>query len=214
MAAVLVTFCAPACAQPQDPPSPAAPRAGAAVGTVDPARIDRSRAGLPPGYEVADISGRVAPLTLWGFGPGWAADPARCAALGDPVRDPATARGWSGSGPGGIVFAIVAQGLPMDPALVDECARWTVSAGHTSGTVTMLDAPPLDQTDAVAMTTAATTVVEGGTETRSHADTAIAYLGDHVAIVAIITDPGSPDPPLGRDFAAALLATTVSALRG
>jgi hypothetical protein len=32
--------------------------------------------------------------------------------------------------------------------------------------------------------------------------------------VTIVTDPGSPDPALGPDFAAALLAKAVSAVRG
>ena len=64
------------------------------------------------------------------------------------------------------------------------------------------------------LSTATTTVVEGGTETRSHADTFIAYLGDYVAFVTVVTDPGSPDPALGQDFAAELLVKTVSALRG
>lgn len=64
------------------------------------------------------------------------------------------------------------------------------------------------------MATATTTVVEGGTETRSHADTFTAYLGDYVAFVAVVTDPGSPNPALGQEFAAQLLVKTVSALRG
>jgi hypothetical protein len=64
------------------------------------------------------------------------------------------------------------------------------------------------------MATASTTVVEGGTETRSHADTVTAYLGDHIAFVALLTDPGSPNPQLGAQFAADLMTKTVSALRG
>jgi hypothetical protein len=31
--------------------------------------------------------------------------------------------------------------------------------------------------------------------------------------VTVVTDPGSPHPPLGPDFVAELLATTVTALR-
>ena len=58
------------------------------------------------------------------------------------------------------------------------------------------------------------TVVEGGTETRSHADTVTAYLDDHVAFITVVTDPGSPHPQLGADFANALMVKTVAALRG
>jgi hypothetical protein len=64
------------------------------------------------------------------------------------------------------------------------------------------------------MVTDATTVVEGGTETHSRAATFSAYLSGHVVYVTIVTDPGSPDPALGQDFAAALLAKAVSAVRG
>ena len=64
------------------------------------------------------------------------------------------------------------------------------------------------------MVTEAKTVVEGGTETNSRAHTFTAYLGDYLAFVTVVTDPGSPNPPLGQDFAAALLVKTVSALRG
>lgn len=211
-AAVVVALCAAACGQPPDPSPPTpAPEYGVAV---DPARIERVRGELPHGYEVADLRGPAAPATLWGFGTGWTADPGRCAALGDPVGDPATTQGWSASGPGGIVYAAVAAAAPMDPGLAGACGQWTLSAGHTSGTVTLVAAPPVDRTATVGMATAATTVVEGGTETHSHADTFIAYLGDHVAFVTVVTDPGSPDPPLGRDFAAGLLAKTVASLRG
>jgi hypothetical protein len=62
------------------------------------------------------------------------------------------------------------------------------------------------------MSTAVTTVVEGGTETRSRADTFIAYLGGYVCFVLLVTDPGSP-APLQPGFAAELLIEVVSALR-
>jgi hypothetical protein len=58
------------------------------------------------------------------------------------------------------------------------------------------------------------TVVEGGTETQSHARTFIADLDDHRCTVTVITDPGSPNPTLDAGFAADLLVKTVSALRG
>ena len=64
------------------------------------------------------------------------------------------------------------------------------------------------------MDTVAKTVVEGGTETTSTAYTFGAYLGDYLAFVTVVMEPGSPNPPLGQDFAADLLVKTVSALRG
>jgi hypothetical protein len=64
------------------------------------------------------------------------------------------------------------------------------------------------------MTIASTTVVEGGTVTHSHADSFTAYLGDYVVMITVVTDPGTPNPALGEDFAAGLLVKTVSALRG
>jgi hypothetical protein len=192
-------------------PPPAAPR----TLTVDPARIDRVRVDLPPGYEVGDLSGRVTPVALWGFGADWSADPSLCGVLADPVVDPATARGWSGSGSGGIVYAVVAaSAAAAGPSPVPDCGQWSVAARHTTGNVTLVDAPAVPDATTVGMSSALTTVVEGGNETRTHADTFVAYLGDHLAFVTLVTDPGAPDPPLGADFAAGLLVNAVSALRG
>jgi hypothetical protein len=183
--------------------------------SLNPARIERLRTELPNGYEVADLSGRTVPVAFWGLGPDWTADPQRCGVLADPVAGDATTRGWSASGAGGIVYAVVAASTAtLDPSLIDECAQWTVSAGRTSGTVTFVAAPAIDSAATVGLATTATTAVEGGTETHSHADTFTAYLGDYVAFVTIVTDPGSPNPALGQDFAAELLVKTVSALRG
>jgi len=75
--------------------------------------------------------------------------------------------------------------------------------------------PAIADTPTVAMSTVATTVVEGGTETRSHADTVSAYLGSgYVASVTVVTDSGSALPVLGPDIAARLLAQTVTAVGG
>jgi Domain of unknown function (DUF5642) len=185
---------------------------------VNPARVDRVRGDLPSGYEIVDLTGAAAPAGLWGLGAGWTAVPTRCGALGDPVDAAVTTRGWSGSGPGGIVHVVVTGSPPLqtglDPALVADCGHWMLAAGHTSGSVALVDAPAVDGAATVAMRTATTTVVEGGTETHAHADTVTAYLGDYVAFVTVVTDPGSPNPPLGQDFAAKLLVKTLSALRG
>ena len=74
-------------------------------------------------------------------------------------------------------------------------------------------APAVDDAATVGLSTTATTVVEGGTETHSHADTFTAYLGEYVAFITVVTDPGSPNPSLGQDFAADLLVKAVGALR-
>jgi hypothetical protein len=182
---------------------------------VNPARIDRVRTELPSGYEVAALSGRATPIAFWGLGPDWTADPQRCGALADPVAGGATTRGWSASGAGGIVYAVVAtSSATLDQSLIAECGQWTVSAGRTRGGVALVAAPAIDGAATVGLATTATTAVEGGTETHSHADTFTAYLGDHVAFVTVVTDPGSPNPALGQDFAAELLVKTVSAIRG
>lgn len=200
------------CGQPSPPPP--APSSEEAAGPIDPSRINRARYELPPDYEVADVQGRVAPLAQWGYGPDWSADPPQCGALADPVVDPATARGWSASGAGGIVFAVAADGaMPPDPALLEQCATWTITAGPTSGTVRLADAPPVPGVVTSGMVADTLTVVEGGTETRSHAQTFVAHEGAHLVYVTVVTDPGSPHPALGGEFAADLLTRTVAALR-
>jgi hypothetical protein len=208
----MLFLCVAACGDsPSYAPSTATSRASA---HVNPARIERVRTALPDGYEVAPLSGRAAPVALWGLGAEWAADPPRCGALADPVADATTTRGWSASGAGGIVYAVVAASTSkLDQSLVDECTQWTVSAGHTSGSVTGVAAPVIDGATTVGLATTTTTTVEGGTETHSRADTFTAYLTGYVAFVTVVTDPGSANPSLGQDFAAELLVKTVSALR-
>ncbi len=210
-----VVLCA-ACG-PSPGPEPATSALAPTAAVVNPARIDRSRSELPHGYEVSAYPGPPAPIAVWGLRAGSVTDPAQCAELATPAVDPATAKGWSASGPGGIVYAVVAAGLPTsrpDPALPGECGRWTVSSGPTTAVVTRLPGPVIDAADTVGMRTAATTVVEGGTETRSRAETFVAYLDDYVCFVSLVTDPGSPHAPLRAGFASDLLAETVSALRG
>jgi hypothetical protein len=182
---------------------------------VNPARIERVRTALPSGYEVAALSGRPAPVAFWGLGPDWAADPPRCGALADPLGSGAATRGFSASGPGGIVYAVVADSAAtLDPSLLDECGHWTVTAGHTSGTVSVVAAPAIEGAATVGLSASTTTTVEGGTETHSRADTFTAYLDDYVAFITVVGDPGSPNPQLGLRFASDLLVKTVSALRG
>lgn len=207
-----VVLAAVGCAAPPAPPSTSTTSV-----SVNPARIDRVRGELPAGYEFGAVAAATSPVAVWGYGEGWTADPPQCAALADPVPDATTTTGWSASGSGGIVYAVV-LGSPhpvhLDAALLDECGRWTVSGGQGHSSVTFTPAPTVDGAASVALVTDSTTVVEGGTQTLSHARTGTAYLGSHVAFVAVVTDPGSPNPQLGQEFAAALLEKTVSALRG
>lgn len=193
-------------------PQPVAPPPSAAQVTVNPARVDRVRSDLPAGYEFAALAGRSAPVTLWGFGAGWTADPAPCGVLADPASD-AAVRGWSASGPGGIVYAVVADAGSGPPSR-DGCDTWTLSAGHTSGVVRLVASPAVGGATTLGMVTATTTVVEGGGETHSYADTFIAYLGDHVVYTTVVTDPGSSGESLGAGFASDLLVKTVAAIRG
>lgn len=215
----LVLLCVlTACGQPATSLSTSATASSAAKAEINPARISRTRGDLPAGYEVTDVGGPASPAVFWGFGPGWVSEPPQCRVLAGPTTEDATAKGWSGSGPGGIVHAMV-TGSPTTPVTFDsvvltECAQWTVTSGNTTGTVTLVAAPAIDGATTVGMDAVAKTVVEGGTETTSTAHTFSAYLGDYLAFVTVVTDPGSPNPPLGQDFAADLLVKTVSALRG
>jgi hypothetical protein len=210
-ALVVLTVLGAACAPQPDPPSPAAT---ATIRAVDPARIGRVRETLPPGYEVKPYAGVPTPLAVWGFVGPVEADPPQCLADAAPPVHADSAQGWSASGPGGIVYAVVAAAENDTFAGRGDCPLWTVSAGHTTGTVTGVPAPPVAAAETAGMATAATTVVEGGTETRAEADTYVAHLGRFVCFVAVVTDPGSPYAPLDAAFAADLLTETVSTLRG
>jgi Domain of unknown function (DUF5642) len=182
---------------------------------VYPTNVDRVKGDVPEGYETADLVGRTAPLASWGFGSAWVSDPVQCGALAVPAGEDAVARGWSASGIGGIVYVAVADAqVELDSALVGECGAWSLSAGHTSGAVTLVAAPTVDGAATLGMSSDATTRVEGGTETRSHADTFVAYLGEYVTYVTVVTDPGAVGPLLDAEFASGLLVKTVSALRG
>lgn len=218
---VCALACGVACGSPSAPqPAPAssAPQSTGKTVTVNPARIDRVRHDLPPGYEVVAIDPLATPVSLWGFGPNWSADPAHCAAPAAPDTEPA--RGWSASGPGGIVYAAVGKlrGAPAEPRSDAPCEQWSVSGGHSMGTVTTVAGPAVEGAVTAGMSTAVTTVVEGGTETRSHADTYTADLnvedGVYHLFITVVTDPGSPSPALDTEFVTDLLVKTVSALRG
>jgi hypothetical protein len=216
--ALAVTSVGAGCSHAGVPSTPSASPPSAAESQVNPANISRVRDDLPAGYEVADLGGTASPAAFWGFGPGWVTEPPQCGVLAGPPTDDATSKGWSGSGPGGIVHAVVtgspASPITFDPAVLADCGQWTVASGNTTGTVNLIDAPTIEGATTVGMDTAAKTVVEGGMETTSAVYTFSAYLGDYLAFVTVVADPGSPNPPLGQEFAADLLVKTVSALRG
>jgi hypothetical protein len=201
---------------PAPPSSSSSPSVSPSSGPVNPANIKRIRPALPAGYEIADVSGPLSAAGLWGFGSGWTATPPQCAALADPAPADPGARGYSASGPGGTVYVVVAvpgQDAP-DPGLNGECAQWTMTFAHTTGDVNLVEAPPIDGVDTAAMTVTTRMVVESGTETDGNAITAQAYVDGHVVFVTLVTDPGSPHPPLDSHFVGQLLVATVSALRG
>jgi hypothetical protein len=186
---------------------------------INPVNIRRLRGTFPPGFEVADANGSSSPTRFWGFGQDWSADPAQCASLADPLGGQGAApRGLSGSGPGGIVYVVVASSpappVALDPAVVADCGRWSMASGRTTATVQLTAAPQIDGAATWAMDTETRTVVEGGTETDSQAHTAIAYLGDYLAFVTVVTDPGSTQPQLPPEFSSAFLVRTVRTLRG
>lgn len=187
----------------------------AASPALNPARIDRVRDRVPDGYEVAAYTGPASPIVLWGLGDSAAADPPQCLSLAEPTAEQGTARGWSASGPGGIIYAVVAASpLAPNAGLADECRSWRIDSARSSATVTGVTAPAVETAETWGMRSEARTVVEGGTETRTHADTFVAQLDGHVCFVAVVTDPGATHPALTTDFAADLLTETVAALRG
>ena len=218
MTALLLAACA-AQPNPAPPSSASAPSVSPSSGPVNPANIKRIRPALPAGYEIADVTGPLSAAGLWGFGSGWTATPPQCSALADPAPADPGVRGYSASGPGGTVYVVVAvpgQGAP-DAGLIGECAQWTMMFAHTMGEVTLTPisaAPHIDGADTVAMRVTTRMVVESGTETDGKADTAQAYVDGHVVFVTLVTDPGSPHPPLDSHFVGDLLVSTVSALRG
>lgn len=198
-------------------PEPASPPPEMAGAQINPVRIERIRDALPPGYEVSGYTAAPTPLASWSMADASVALLPQCLALAAPPVEAVATRGWSASGPGGIVFAVVAGAdalTPPDAGLLTECAEWTLTSAHTTGNVTVRSTRSVSEARAISMTAALSTVVEGGTQTRSRADTFVAYLGNYLCFVTLVTDPGSPGPDLPPDFAADLLVSAVAALRG
>lgn len=210
--ATAVALLIAACTSPGKPPS--AP-SGIQGRPVNPANIKRVGRELPPGYEVAAVSGLAGPPAIWGLGADWTADPPHCAALADPAHQPA--RGISGSGAGGILYALVTDAPPgspnPDPALVAECPHWTMTNGRSTSRVQLIEAPRIDGAATLGMAVDTTTAVEGGSEIASRANTFTAYLSGYYAFTTSVSDPGSSQPPLPAQAAADLLVKTVAELR-
>jgi Domain of unknown function (DUF5642) len=212
----LVAGCShPAREDPYRPPGGSGPRPTAS-GRINPDRINRIRGDLPREYEAGALAAPVyPPAGYWGFRSSWVADPQPCGRLATAGVSHDAARGLSASGPGGILYvAVIDQPeAVVDPALLAQCATWTISSEHSSGLVRLGDPPPVDHAQTTAMTAAIRTVVESGTETASLAYTYSAYADDHVVFVVLVTDPGAAVAPLDPQFAADLLVKAVAALR-
>jgi Domain of unknown function (DUF5642) len=215
ISAVLLTACAHAPAPLATPTkSPTARNA-----PVNPANIKRMVRELPPHYEVTTgIPSGASPRVIWSLEADARAKPPQCVTLADPGsgRDQ-TAQGFSASGTGGIVNAVVVA-LPgpvdLDHDVVAACGRWTVSDGHTTASVSLVDAPHIEGVVTLGMVADTKSSVESGTEIDSRAYTFTAYLGNYYAFTTLTTDPGSALPTLPPKFAADLLVKTVSTLRG
>lgn len=225
--ALVLTACAhsPTATPPNSSPSSAAsvassPTAGGArPGPIRPSNIKRVGRELPQGYEVTNQARGSSPRAIWSLGAQTAADPPQCMGLADPVgAGEQSAQGVSGSGPGGILDAVVvtvATGpVALDQAVVADCAHWEMRAGRTIVGVGFIDAPHVDGAATLGMVADIRAAAESTSEIASRAYTFVAYLGDYYAFTTLTTDPGSMLPPLSAQFAADLLVKTVATLRG
>jgi hypothetical protein len=213
IAAVVAPLLA-ACAQSSAP----VPWGNTQVRHINPANIKRVGRDLPPGYEMSSVSGAVAPSAIWGLGMDGTSAPPRCAALADPAGGHGeSVRGISGSGAGGIVYAVVAAAqtgpVALDRSLVAACPQWSMTNGRVAARVHLIEPPHIDGAETLGMVTDTTTVVEGGNEINSRTSTFTAYLGDYYAFTVLVSEPGASHPPLPQRFSADLLVKTVSALR-
>jgi hypothetical protein len=206
------------CAHGSAPAPSAAPTKSTSRNTVNPANIKRLVRELPPNYEVTTgIPSGALPRVIWSLEADATIKPPQCGTLADPGdgRDQ-SAQGFSGSGTGGIVDAVVVA-LPgpagLDASVVGACGRWTIGDGHTTAAVHLVDAPHIDGVPTLGMVADIKSSVESGTEIDSRVYTFTAYLGNYYAFTTLTTDPGSALPALPPQFAADLLVKTVSTLR-
>jgi hypothetical protein len=217
VAAVVAIVLLPASCAHAHQPAPA-PSPATAARHVDPANIRRVGRDLPPGYEVSPISGVAAPSDLWGVAGHGAANPARCAALANPAGGHGqAAQGISGSGAGGILYAVVVAAptgnLSLDQSLVAQCRQWTMTGGRATARVQLIGSPHIDGVETLGMATDITNSVEGGNEIISRVSTFTAYLGNYYAFTTLISDPVAPPSSLTPQSASDLLVKAVLALR-
>jgi hypothetical protein len=194
---------------------PTRPTTAAAAKPADPAAIGRMRQHLPKdlqGYEFGALPAPAAPTTFWGMSSGATADPPDCAALVAPPAD--TARGWSASGPGGIVYATAVPAVAPAPELTGDCHTWTLSTDRARAAVDRIDTPQITDTRTVGLAAHITTSVENGAQTHSQATTLIAYVDTLSVSITMVTDPGAVAAPLPADLPAALLDAAVRSVRG
>ncbi len=211
-----------ACAHAPAPAPPPTPTKAPAPTAVNPANIKRVVRELPPGYEATTgIPGEASPQVIWSLGPD-ASDskvrPPQCGVLADPGQGhDGSAQGVSASGSGGIVDAVVVA-LPAPVVRPDDvvagCGQWTMTAGRSTASVHLIDAPRVEGAQTLGMVADVKSSVESGTQIDSRTYTFIAYLGNFYAFTTLITDPGSVVPALPPHVAADLLVKTVSTLRG
>ena len=174
---------------------------------------------MPSGYEETNIARAPSPRAMWGLGANPGVDPPQCLTLADPaVGGDQPPQGVSGSGPGGIIDAVVVA-VPAGPVVLDHdvlagCPHWQLTAGRTVVGVDLIDAPHIDGAQTVGMVADIRAAAESTSEIASRAYTFVAYLGNFYAFTTLTTDPGSMLPPLPAQFAADLLVKTVSTLRG
>ncbi|OBI41704.1 DUF5642 family protein [Mycobacterium colombiense] len=218
--AAVLTVASAACGHsparvPSTKPTKSVPSSAVAVNPVNIKRVVRD---LPAGYEVTTgIPSAASPRVIWSLGDDLQAKPANCGTLADPGngRDQ-SAQGVSGSGSGGIVDAVVValpEQVDFPDDLLASCSQWSESAGRTVVHIHLTDAPHVDGVDTVGMVADVKSSVESGTEIDSRTYTFTAYLGNYYAFTTLTTDPGSALPVLPPQFAADLLAKTVSTLR-
>ena len=162
------------------------------------------------GYEFGALPVPAASTTFWGMPAGSVADPQDCGALVAPPAD--GVRGWSASGPGGIVYATAMPGSA--PELAVDCHAWTLSTGRARATVDRTDAPQIAGARTLGMTAHIATSVENGAQTHTQATTLIAYVDALAVSVTMVTDPGAVAPPLPADLPATLLDAAVRSVRG
>lgn len=184
---------------------------------INPDNIRRMRGSFPAGFEVLDTVGDASPAKYWGLQPGWSSVPPQCEALADPAKGASTPQGLSGSGTGGIIYVVVAASPSAhgpDSDTVDACRHWSMDSGRTTAVIDQFDGPAIEGVPTIGMLAAVRTIVEGGTETDLRATTTTAYLGEYVAFVTVVTDPGTGPSQLPSDLASTFLTKTVATLRG